>query len=44
LFHGHQLLELNGHGAWTLELQGFYFIGAIIIFLQGSGKYAVRPS
>ncbi len=44
LFHSHQLLQTNSYGGWTLELQGFYLIGAIVIFLQGSGKYAVRPS
>lgn len=44
LFHAHNLLELNQYGGWELELQGFYFLTAIIIFLQGSGKYAVRQS
>ncbi|MFT7267103.1 MAG: putative oxidoreductase, partial [Porticoccus sp.] len=44
LFHSHQLLQTNNYGGWTLEIQGFYLIGAVIIFLQGSGKYAVRPS
>jgi|TARA_B110000503_G_scaffold17475_1_gene25383 putative oxidoreductase len=44
LFHSHQLLQTNNHGGWTLELQGLYLIGAVVIFLQGSGKYAVRPS
>ena len=44
LFHSHHLIELNQYGGWELELQGFYFLTAIVIFLQGSGKYAVRPS
>lgn len=44
LFHMRHLFDLNQYGGWELELQGFYFITAIIIFLQGSGKYAVRPS
>ena len=44
LFHAHQLTSLNEFGGWALELQSFYFITAIIIFLQGSGKFAVRPS
>ena len=44
LFHIHHLIELNQYGGWELELQGFYFLTAIIIFLQVSGKYAVRPS
>ncbi|MBT3566884.1 MAG: DoxX family protein [Porticoccus sp.] len=44
LFHSHQLLQTDNYGGWALELQGFYLIGAVIIFLQGSGQYAVRPS
>ncbi len=44
LFHAHHLISLNEFGGWALELQSFYFITAIIIFLQGSGKFAVRPS
>ena len=43
LVHMDELFALNQHGAWSLELQGFYlFLGVAVMFL-GSGKLALRP-
>lgn len=41
LVHMGDLLSLDSHGAYALELQAFYFIGALAIFFQGAGKYSV---
>ena len=43
LVHPDELLSLGKHGGWALELQGFYLLCGLIIFLMGSGKFAVRP-
>ena len=42
LAYGNSLFELNKHGAPLIELPLFYFILSIVIFLLGSGKYAVN--
>ena len=42
LAYGNSLFELNKHGAPLIELPMFYFILSIVIFLLGSGKYAVN--
>lgn len=34
--------HLGAHGAWALELPMFYLLGALVIALLGSGKYAVE--
>jgi len=42
LAHGNSLFELGKHGAPSFELPFLYFIISIVIFLIGSGKYAVN--
>lgn len=43
LVHQEELLSLGKHGGWALELQGFYLLCGLTIFLMGSGKFAIRP-
>ena len=43
LAHSGELLSLSEHGAWAVELQGFYLMGGIVIALIGGGQLAVRP-
>lgn len=43
LAHSNELFSLSEHGAWALELQGFYLFGGLVIALLGSGHFAVRP-
>ena len=43
LAHTGDFLALSGHGGWRLELQGFFFFGALAVALLGSGRYALRP-
>jgi putative oxidoreductase len=42
MVHSGQLLQLNSHGGWQLELQGLYLFCALAIMLLGSGRYAIR--
>ncbi len=42
LAYGNSLFELGKHGAPTFELPFLYFIISIVIFLIGSGKYAIN--
>ncbi len=42
LAYGNSLFSLGKHGAPLIELPLFYFLLSIIIFLLGSGKYAVN--
>ncbi len=42
LAYGNSLFALNKHGAPLIELPMFYLILSIVIFLLGSGKYAVN--
>lgn len=39
--HSADVFTLNQFGGWGIELQGLYLFGAIVIFLLGSGKYAL---
>ena len=41
LVHMGQLTALDQHGGYALELQAFYFFGAIAIFFLGAGRYSV---
>jgi putative oxidoreductase len=41
LVHLKDLVMLNSHGGWAVELQMFYFLTAITILFLGSGKYAL---
>ena len=43
LAHSGEIFSLTDHGAWRLELQGFYLFGAIAVMFLGSGRLAVRP-
>ena len=43
LAHGGDIFQLNDHGGWELELQGFYLFGAAAVALLGSGRFAVKP-
>jgi putative oxidoreductase len=43
LVHQDELLSLGKHGGWALELQGFFLLCSLVIFLMGSGKIAIRP-
>lgn len=42
LAYGSSLFALGKHGAPVIELPFFYFVLSIVIFLLGSGKYAVN--
>ncbi len=42
LAYGNSLFSLGKNGAPLIELPLFYFILSIVIFLLGSGKYAVN--
>lgn len=43
MVHAQELFSLTQNGGWALELQGMYLLGAIVVALLGSGKYALRP-
>ena len=43
LVHSNEFLSLGETGGWALELQGFYLLCGLTIFLMGSGKFAIRP-
>lgn len=35
------LFKLGAHGAWAVEVTMFYLLGASVVVLLGSGKYAI---
>lgn len=35
------IFTLTKHGAWSIELQMFYLLGALSIFFQGAGAYSI---
>lgn len=41
LVHGKELLSLSKTGGWALELQGMFFIAAVVVALQGAGRYSL---
>ena len=41
LVHRAQLLLLNEHGGWQLELQGMYLACGLVIAFIGGGRYAL---
>ncbi len=43
LAHRADLFTVTEHGAWALELQGFYFFGALAVACLGAGKLSLRP-
>jgi len=42
LVHTSELLVLGSSGGWALELQGTFFFMALVIFLIGGGRYALK--
>ena len=44
LAHSGAFLNLTGHGGWALELQAFYFFGAMTILLLGPGCFSFDAS
>jgi len=42
LAHGGTMFSLSKHGGLVMELPLFYFILSIVIFILGSGRYAVN--
>ncbi len=43
LVHQDELLSLDAQGGWALELQGFFLLCGLTVFLIGSGKFAIKP-
>ena len=43
LAHAGDLFHLGKGGGYALELQTWYFVGALAVALLGSGRWAVRP-
>ena len=43
LAHSGDLFALTEHGGYRLELQMFYLLGGAVIFMIGSGKFALKP-
>ena len=41
LVHTGEFFTLSKTGGWTLELQAMFFIAALVIALQGAGRYSV---
>ncbi len=41
LAHSTQIFTLTKTGGWALELQAFFFITAIVVALQGAGRYSL---
>ena len=44
LAHSGDILSLNQHGGWGVELLGLYLFGSITLFFTGAGKFAVSSS
>ena len=41
LVHAKDVLTLTKHGAWGIEVQAFFLMGALSILFMGAGKYVV---
>lgn len=41
LVHTAEFFTLGKSGGWALELQGFFFITAIVVALLGAGRYSL---
>jgi putative oxidoreductase len=41
LSHQGDLAHLGKGGGWALELQAFYFVGALCVMLLGAGRFSV---
>ena len=44
LVHGGEVFALNQFGGWAIELQAFYFFGAVALFFSGAGSIAVSKT
>ncbi len=44
LVHSADIISLNNHGGWGVELLGLYLFGSITLFFTGSGEFAVSSS
>jgi putative oxidoreductase len=44
LAHSTQLMELNNHGGWMIELPAFFLLASLAIVLMGGGKLGVMPN
>ena len=42
LAHLNEILALNSHGGWKIELQAFFLLNAVALFFLGPGKYVVK--
>ena len=42
--HAGDLLKIDDHGEWTLELIGLYLFGSLSIFFLGAGEYPLSSS
>ena len=42
LVHAKEVLTLTKHGAWGIEVQVFFLMGALSILFMGAGKYVVH--
>lgn len=41
LVHTGQFFTLSKAGGWALELQAMYFVAAVVLVLQGAGRYSL---
>lgn len=41
LVHTDEIFTITQTGGWALELQGFFFVVAIVVAIQGAGRYSV---
>lgn len=41
MVHTGELFSLSETGGWALELQGFFLLTAIVVAMQGAGRYSV---
>ena len=39
--HPGDILTLNQHGGWAIELLGLFLLGGVALFFTGAGKYAL---
>jgi len=39
--HANDIFTLTKHGAWAIELQMFYILTSIVVFINGNDKYSI---
>jgi putative oxidoreductase len=42
LVHTHEIMTLSKTGGWALELQGFFLMTALVVAIQGAGRYSIE--